>query len=106
MRNSKKLQLWVLSRGHVPTSRMAHKVYNWVDPQGRPASPPPDPFQVQEQLSNSSKTLMNQPDERKVSEIFIPYNYLTYCGPMRQPLVIQKVSIKHGLLARLILNTN
>lgn len=66
MRNSKKLQLWVLSRGHIPTSRMAHKVYNWVDPEGRPASPPPDPFEVQEQLSSSSKTLMNQPDERKV----------------------------------------
>lgn len=66
IKNSKKLQLWVLSRGHIPTSRMAHKVYNWVDPQGRPASPPPDPFEVQEQLSSSSKTLMNQPDERKV----------------------------------------
>ena len=93
MKNSKKLQLWILSRGHVPTSRMAHKVYNWVDPQGRPASPPPDPFQVQEQLSSSNKTPMNQPDERKVSEIFIPYNTLTYCGPMR--LYHKKVSVKH-----------
>ena len=67
MRNSKKLQLWVLSRGHIPTSRMAHKVYNWVDSQGRPASPPPDPFEIQEQLTSSgSRTFMNQPDERKV----------------------------------------
>ena len=88
----------------MPTSRMAHKVYNWVDPQGRPASPPPDPFQVQEQLSSSSKTPMNQPDERKVSEIFIPYNTLTYCGPMR--LYHKKVSVKQGLLARLISNIN
>ena len=50
----------------MPTSRMAHKVYNWVDPQGRPASPPPDPFEVQEQISSSSRQLMNQADERKV----------------------------------------
>ena len=67
MKNSKKLQLWVLSRGHIPTSRMAHKVYNWVDPQGRPTSPPPDPFEVQEQISSSSRSPMNQPDERKVN---------------------------------------
>ena len=50
----------------MPTSRMAHKVYNWVDPHGRPASPPPDPFEVQEQISSSSRQLMNQADERKV----------------------------------------
>ena len=46
---------------------MAHKVYHWVDPEGRPTSPPPDPFEIQDSLRTGEYKLMNEADERKAS---------------------------------------
>ena len=69
MKSCKKLRLWVLSRGIVPSSRMAHKVYRWVDPEGRPTTPPPDPFELMEQRAKGTYKLLNEADERKVDHI-------------------------------------
>ena len=49
---------------------MANKVYRWVDPDGRPTTPPPDPFEVQDQVSMGDHNLMSDADERKVNHIF------------------------------------
>ncbi len=69
MKNAKKLRLFVLAHGRVPGSRMAHKVYCWIDSEGRPASPPPDPFEIQDDSRNGEFKLINDADERKVSII-------------------------------------
>lgn len=67
MKSVKKLRLFVLAHGHLPGSRMAHKVYHWVDPEGRPASPPPDPFEIQDSTRGGDHKVMNEADERKVN---------------------------------------
>ena len=59
----------MLAHGRIPGSRMAHKVYHWVDPEGRPASPPPDPFEVQDNSRTGEYKLMNEADERKVRRL-------------------------------------
>ena len=64
MKSSKKLRLWVLSRGRIPTSHTAHKVYRWVDAEGRPTTPPPDPFE--QKSRGDSNRVLNEADERKV----------------------------------------
>lgn len=69
MKNTKKLRLSVLAHSRIPGSRMAHKVYHWVDPEGRPTSPPPDPFEIQDSLRTGEYKLMNEADERKVTVI-------------------------------------
>ena len=74
MKGTKKLRLWVLSRGRVPTSRMTHKVYRWVSPDGRSASPPPDPFEVQDQTAISEHTIVNEADERKARSFSLNCN--------------------------------
>jgi len=66
LQNAKKLQIHVMSRGRVPGSRMAHKVYHWVDPEGRPCSPPPDPFEIQDKAKGRDYKLISEADERKV----------------------------------------
>lgn len=66
MKNAKKLHLFVLAHGRLPGSRMAHKVYHWVDPEGRPTSPPPDPFEIQDNSKSGEYKLLNEADERKV----------------------------------------
>jgi len=67
MNSSNKLRLWVLSHGRVPSSHMAHKVYRWVDSEGRPTTPPLDPFEIMEQKSRGgSNRLLSEADERKV----------------------------------------
>ena len=66
MKNAKKLRLFVVAHGRIPGSRMAHKVYHWVDPEGRPTTPPPDPFEVQDTSRNGEFKLLNEADERKV----------------------------------------
>jgi len=46
---------------------MAHKVYRWVDSEGRPTTPPLDPFEIMEQKSRGgSNRLLSEADERKV----------------------------------------
>jgi len=68
MNSSNKLRLWVLSHGRVPSSHMAHKVYRWVDSEGRPTTPPLDPFEIMEQKSRGgSNRLLSEADERKVT---------------------------------------
>ena len=69
IRGCKKLRLWLLSHGRVPSTRMAHKVYRWVDQEGRPTTPPPDPFIIAEQRARGDYRLGIEADERKVSTI-------------------------------------
>lgn len=56
----------MLAHGKIPGSRMAHKVYHWVDPDGRPTSAPPDPFEIQDSSRCGEYKIMNEADERKV----------------------------------------
>ncbi|CAI8055161.1 Whirlin, partial [Geodia barretti] len=67
IRGCKKLRLWLLSHGRVPSTRMAHKVYRWVDQEGRPTTPPPDPFIIAEQRARGDYRLGIEADERKVT---------------------------------------
>lgn len=46
---------------------MAHKVYRWVDADGRPTTPPPDPFDIAEQRTRGDYRLNSEADERKVT---------------------------------------
>ena len=46
---------------------MTHKVYRWMSPEGRSVSPPPDPFDLQDQTNLEERSIMNEADERKVS---------------------------------------
>lgn len=64
IRGCKKLRLWLLSHGRVPSTRIAHKVYRWVDADGRPTTPPPDSFDIAEQRTYR---LNSEADERKVT---------------------------------------
>ena len=57
---------------------MAHKVYHWVDPEGRPSSPPPDPFEIQDKAGGRDYKIISEADERKVSVTLI--NIKHYCG--------------------------
>ena len=66
IRGCKKLRLWLLSHGRVPTTRMAHKVYRWVDSEGRPTTPPPDPFIIAEKRVRGEYRFGSEADERKV----------------------------------------
>lgn len=82
IKNAKKLRLWVLSHGRVPSSHMANKVYRWVDPDGRPTTPPPDPFEIQDQVSKGEQSLMSDADERKVCTHMIlsdDFEFLLWC---------------------------
>lgn len=49
---------------------MAHKVYRWVDPQGRPTTPPPDPYAVTDQMGRGPLT---EADERRVKKCWSFY---------------------------------
>ena len=49
---------------------MAHKVYHWVDPEGRPCSPPPDPFEIQDRARGADHKWIAT-DERKVKVLII-----------------------------------
>ena len=46
---------------------MAHKVYRWVDSEGRPTTPPPDPFDIMEQKARGEFRITSDADERKVN---------------------------------------
>ena len=48
---------------------MAHKVYRWVDPEGRPTTPPPDPFDIMEQKARGDYKVLSEADERKVGVV-------------------------------------
>ena len=74
IRGCKRLRLWLLSHGRVPTTRLAHKVYRWVDPEGRETTPPPDPFTIAEQRARGDYTFGSEVDERKV------YTYSHHCS--------------------------
>ena len=55
---------------------MAHKVYRWVDPEGRPTTPPPDPFIIAEQRARGDYRLGIEADERKVGKLNFHCNHI------------------------------
>ena len=53
---------------------MAHKVYRWVNSDGRSTSPPPDPFDIAEQRARGDFKFGSDADEKKVLVTKILYS--------------------------------
>ena len=47
-------------------------MYRWVDPEGQPTIPPPDPFDIMERKARGDYNILNEADERKVKSV--PFN--------------------------------
>ncbi len=97
LKGVKKASLWVLSRGRVPSSRMTHKVYRWMSPEGRSVSPPPDPFDLQDQTNIGERGVMNEADERKVRYVNL-HCYIFHSTNLLQNLYTEG-SIRNTYLA-------
>ena len=73
IRAAHRLELSVCRVGRVPGAHTVHEAYKWVDPRGRPVSPPPDLVTAGhiadhdiDTRSRSSLNLLKGSDERKV----------------------------------------
>ena len=72
LKGAKKIKLCVVDRGMYPGTYSGHTQYRWMDPAGRPVSPPPEPRDTDSRMSEgqpggkSEMRLLSNSDERKV----------------------------------------
>ncbi|XP_041368302.1 whirlin-like isoform X2 [Gigantopelta aegis] len=72
---AKRLELCVSRVGRIPGTHIVHQAYRWVDPKGRPVTPPPElellgsAEDLLENRSRSGSTLLKGSDERKVNVV-------------------------------------
>jgi hypothetical protein len=75
LKGTKKIKLSIVDKGMYPGMYSAHTQYRWVDPAGRPVSPPPEPRDTDSRVSEgqpvgrSEMRLLSNSDERKVNVI-------------------------------------
>ncbi|XP_064649030.1 whirlin-like isoform X3 [Lineus longissimus] len=73
IKSAKKLDLTVKNVGRIPGSYVVHQTYTWVDPQGRPVSPPPEIDRSGRYESKGERKsglmLLKDSDERKVNVV-------------------------------------
>ncbi|XP_064616825.1 whirlin-like [Liolophura sinensis] len=74
IRSARKLDLVICRVGRIPGSYSVHQSYIWVDPSGRPVSPPPELEQIGQARSGDQRRsglmLLKAADERKIN-IFV-----------------------------------
>ncbi|XP_050389473.1 whirlin isoform X2 [Patella vulgata] len=69
---ARKLELTLCRIGKIPGTHVVHQTYRWIDPKGRPVSPPPEleqlhPTEPLEHRNRSGLSLLKASDERKVN---------------------------------------
>ncbi|XP_013420098.2 uncharacterized protein LOC106180619 [Lingula anatina] len=73
IRSAKKLDLQVRPVGRVPGTYVVHQTYTWVDPRGRPVSPPPEVEKAGRYEAKGERKsglmLLKCGDERKVNVV-------------------------------------
>ena len=55
VKNCENLRMWVVPRISVLGNWLDHKIYRWVDPAGRPTTPPLDSMEAMEQKADERK---------------------------------------------------